>query len=76
MDGFINGGYFVFQPEIFDYIDDDACVLENKPFKRMVREGQLKMYKHTAFWHCMDHAKDYQTLNEMWASKKAAWNIW
>ncbi|MCB9501880.1 MAG: glucose-1-phosphate cytidylyltransferase [Deferribacteres bacterium] len=76
MDGFINGGYFVFNSEIFDYIDGDDCVLENKPFKRLVREGQLHMFKHPGFWHCMDHYKDYQTLNGLWDNNKAPWNIW
>jgi glucose-1-phosphate cytidylyltransferase len=76
MDGFINGGFFIFNPEVFNYIDDDNCVLEDKPFKRMVREGQLLMFKHSGFWHCMDHYKDYQTLNGMWAQNKAPWNIW
>ena len=76
MDGLINGGYFVFQPEIFNYIDDDSSVLENKPFQRLVRERQLVMYKHMRFWHCMDHYKDYKILNDMWENKKAPWFIW
>lgn len=74
--GLINGGYFVFERKIFDYIDDDATVLEEKPFKRMVRDRQIGLYRHEGFWTCMDTYKDYQKLNEMWRDKQATWKIW
>ena len=77
MEGSINGGFFIFNSDkIFDYIDGDMSVLEKKPFKGLVRDKQLLMHRHNGFWHCMDHFKDYQTLNEMWANNNAPWKIW
>ncbi len=74
--GLINGGYFVFKAEIFDYIDDDSTVLEEMPFKRLARKSQISMFHHEGFWHCMDTYKDYMTLNSMWNGKAAPWKIW
>lgn len=74
--GLINGGYFVFERGILDYLDDDATVLEEKPFKRLVRDRQISMFRYEGFWHCMDTYKDYQKLNEMWKAKAAPWKIW
>jgi glucose-1-phosphate cytidylyltransferase len=74
--GRINGGYFVFDRKILDYLDDDATVLEEKPFKKLVRDGQISMFRYEGFWHCMDTYKDYQKLNEMWKAKTAPWKIW
>jgi glucose-1-phosphate cytidylyltransferase len=76
MPGLINGGFFVFQREIFDYLEDDATVLEEKPFRRLVRNQQLAVFKNPGFWHCMDTYKDYQSLNKMWNENKAPWKIW
>lgn len=76
MPGLINGGYFVFNREIFDYIDGDQTVLEEAPFRRLVRDGQIKMYRYEGFWHCMDTYKDYAKLNRMWAAGEAPWRIW
>ena len=76
MSGRINGGFFIFSHAIFDLIDGDDCVLEEMPFKRLVREGQIRMYTHDGFWHCMDTFKDYASLNKMWSDKKAPWKIW
>jgi len=74
--GFINGGFFVFEKSIRDFIDDDSTILEDKPFKRLVRENKIGMVCHTGFWHAMDHYKDYSTLNSMWKNKQAPWQIW
>lgn len=74
--GLINGGYFVFERKIFDYIEGDATVLEEKPFHRMVHDKQISMFRFEGFWHCMDTFKDYQKLNEMWRAKAAPWKIW
>lgn len=74
--GMINGGYFVFDRKIFDYIDDDATVLEEKPFRKLVRDRQISMFRFEGFWHCMDTYKDYQKLNEIWRAKSAPWKIW
>lgn len=76
MEGMINGGFFVFKKEIISYIDDDSTVLEDKPLKTLVKQNQLKIYKHTRFWHCMDHFKDYQELNKMYEENNAPWKLW
>ncbi len=74
--GMINGGYFVFNKKLFEFIDNDSTVLEEQPFKRLVRNGQIAMYRYSGFWHCMDTYKDYSTLNKMWADNKAPWKVW
>jgi glucose-1-phosphate cytidylyltransferase len=71
----INGGFFVFQRQIFDYIDKD-CMLEKEPFERLAKERQLALYQHEGFWHCMDTYKDVQDLNALWMKGDAAWKIW
>lgn len=59
----INGGYFVFEPEIFNYIKDDNSILEKEPLETLSRENQLMAYEHNDFWHCMDTIRDRDTLN-------------
>lgn len=74
--GRINGGYFVFTPQIFDHIDNDETTLEDIPFKRLVRTGEIGMFAWDGFWHCMDTFKDHQELNKMWNEGKAPWKLW
>ncbi|MBM3253712.1 MAG: glucose-1-phosphate cytidylyltransferase [Candidatus Omnitrophica bacterium] len=74
LEGYINGGFFVFKKEIFGYLDDDM-MLEDA-FPALARKNQLAVYKHNDFWHCMDTYKDYQVLNKMWETGKAGWKIW
>ena len=74
--GWINGGYMVVEPTIFDYIDGDDCILERKPLETLAAEGRLDCYKHDGFWQCMDTMRDHEKLEEMWASKSAPWKIW
>jgi len=76
MPGLINGGYFVLNKRIFDYIDDDSTILEGLPFKRMVRNNEIALFKWSGFWQCMDTYKDYETLNSMWDKNNAPWKIW
>jgi glucose-1-phosphate cytidylyltransferase len=76
MPGRINGGYFVFNRSIFDQIDGDSTVLEDVPFKRLVRNSEIAMYKWDGFWHCMDTSKDHMELNRIWAGGKAPWKLW
>ena len=72
--GLINGGYFVFEPEVFDYLDDgDGCVLEREPLQRLAAEGQLMAYRHDGFWMPMDTPREFSRLNEIWASGEAPW---
>lgn len=74
----INAGYFVCEPEIFDYIPDDSenIMWEHEPLKNIARDGKLNSYKHSGFWHAMDMLKDKQDLNKMWQENKAPWKIW
>ena len=74
--GWINGGFMVFQPEIFDYIDGDSTVLEKLPLETLALKGELSAYKHKGFWQCMDTQRDKFHLEELLASGKAPWRIW
>lgn len=72
----INAGYMVLQPEIFDYLTDDACVFEQSPLSELVREGQLMSYIHEGFWQCMDNIREKNMLEKLLATNKAPWKKW
>jgi glucose-1-phosphate cytidylyltransferase len=72
----INGGFFVCQPEVLDYIDGDEIVFEKQPLQKLVKEGQLYSYRHEGFWKCMDTVRDKKVLNELWESGQAKWKTW
>ncbi len=73
----INGGFFVCQPEVFNYIKEgDSTVWEQQPMEQIANAGQMSAYKHTGFWRPMDTLKDKQDLNAMWETNKAPWKIW
>lgn len=73
----INGGFFVLQPEVFDYIKDgDSTIWERKPLETLAGEGKLKAYQHNGFWKCMDTLRDKIELENLWQSGKAPWKIW
>jgi len=72
-DTWINGGYFVVTPQVFDYIESDRTVLEREPLERLAAEGQLGVYKHDGYWQPMDTYRDMQLLNEQWKSGRAPW---
>ena len=74
-EGWINGGFFVFEPGIFDYLHGDATVLELEPMEGLVRDGQLMSYRHDGFWQCMDTIRDRSHLEELWQSN-APWKVW
>jgi len=74
--GYINTGFMVFEPGVFDYIDGDSTILERAPLERLANEGQLMAYKHEGFWQCMDTQRDKQKLDELWASGAAPWRKW
>lgn len=74
--GWISGGFFVFEPEIFKYIEDDHTVFEKGPLENLAKDGQLMAYKHTGFWHPMDTLRDKNHLEELWKANKAPWKIW
>ena len=75
LDQWINGGFFCFDRAVFRYLSDSS-VLEREPLERLAREGQLRAYRHTGFWECMDTYKDAVTLNDLWARQAAPWRIW
>lgn len=72
-EGWINGGFFVLQPEITEYIEGDNTVFEREPLERLALDGQLKAYRHAEFWHCMDTLRDVQLLNKLWEEGNAPW---
>ena len=73
----INGGFFVCNRKIFEYLsDDDSCDLEYGVLEQIAQDGQLMVYKHTGFWACMDTYRDMEYLNTLWNKKKAEWKIW
>ena len=72
----INAGYMVLEPQIFDYLDGDACVFEQKPLQKLAEEGQLMSYIHKGFWQCMDPAREKQVLEKMLATGNAPWKKW
>jgi len=73
-EGWINGGFFVFEPQVLDFIDGDQTVLEREPLERLAHDGQLMAYQHPGFWHAMDTVRDKQALEEMIASGEVPWN--
>jgi len=75
-EGWINGGFFVFEPALFDYIEGDDSVLERKPLESLAREGQLAAYRHPGFWQPMDTIREKALLESLWASGKAPWKVW
>lgn len=75
MNEVINGGFFIFNRGIFDYLDD-TCVLEREPLQRLAAERQLMAYPHTGFWKCMDTYKDNMEFNQIWDSGRADWAVW
>jgi glucose-1-phosphate cytidylyltransferase len=73
--GWINGGYFVMEPGVFDYLEGDATVLEREPLENLARDGQLMAYRHEWFWHAMDTVRDRDVLNALWAKDRAPWRL-
>ena len=75
-EGWINGGYFVFEPEVANYIDGDETYLEREPLERLALDGQLMAFKHSSFWQPMDTLRDLQTLRERWDAHDEPWKVW
>lgn len=74
-DGYVNGGFFVFEPGVFDYLDDE-CVLEQAPLEALAKDGQLMAFRHEGFWQPMDTYREFTMLNEMWDRDEAPWKVW
>lgn len=75
-DTWINGGFFVCQPEVFNYLSDDDCIFERQPLETMARQGKMDSFKHRGFWQCMDTLRDHTELNNIWETGMAPWKIW
>jgi glucose-1-phosphate cytidylyltransferase len=73
--GWVSGGFFVFEPAIFDYIEDDSTMLERAPMEALVREGRLGAFEHSGYWHAMDTLRDKNALEQQWASGPAPWTL-
>ncbi len=74
--GWINGGFFVLEPSVRDYIDGDSSVFEREPLMQLASEGELSSYLHYGFWQCMDTVRDVETLQKLWTSGEAPWRTW
>ena len=76
--GWINGGFFVLKPEVFDYLPENADQLmwEDDPLESLSRDNQLVAYKHSGFWQCMDAMRDKEILERLWKSGEAPWKLW
>jgi glucose-1-phosphate cytidylyltransferase len=75
-EGWINGGFLVFEPEVFDYLDDDATILEKGPLERLAQERQLMAFRHHGFWQPMDTLREKQLLEQLWENNQAPWKVW
>jgi glucose-1-phosphate cytidylyltransferase len=75
-EGWINGAFFVLEPQVFDYIEGDDTQFEKEPLEGLARDGQLMAYKHTSYWQCMDTVRERHILETTWNSGKAPWRVW
>jgi glucose-1-phosphate cytidylyltransferase len=75
-EGWINGAFFVFEPQVFDYIDGDETLFEREPLETLARDGQLMAFKHSSFWQCMDTLRERRILEDMWVAGDAPWKTW
>lgn len=75
-EGWINGGYFVLEPGVLDYIEGDITSFESEPLERLAEDGELVAYRHNGFWQCMDTMRDVRLLESLWQQGKAPWKVW
>ncbi|WP_020620716.1 glucose-1-phosphate cytidylyltransferase [Paenibacillus daejeonensis] len=74
--GWINGGFFILQPEVLSFIQDDSTTFEKEPLEQLAASGELMAYRHNGFWHPMDSLKDKQALEQYWLTGHAPWKTW
>lgn len=74
--GWINGGFMVIEPKIFDYLESDTSIFEKEPLETIASQGKLQAFKHDGFWQCMDTQRDKWMLENLWDSAKAPWKVW
>jgi glucose-1-phosphate cytidylyltransferase len=75
-EGWINGAFFVLEPDVFDYIEGDDTVWEREPLERLAEDGQLMAFRHESFWQCMDTLREKYLLESLWQSGRAPWKVW
>jgi len=75
-EGWIGGGFMVFEPAVFQYLKDDRSILETDALERLASDRQLTAYRHAKFWQCMDTLRDKRLLNSLWQEGKAPWKVW
>lgn len=75
-EGWINGAFFVLEPEVMDYIDDEMTQFEQEPLETLAKDGELMAYRHTSFWQCMDTLRDKALLEKLWQKGNAPWKLW
>ena len=75
-EGWINGGFFVLEPQVLDYIDGEETHFQKEPLERLAKDGQLMALRHTSFWQCMDTLRDKILLQQLWDSEQAPWKVW
>lgn len=75
-EGWINGGFFVLEPEVLDYVEGDHSVFERAPLEHLARDGQLVSYKDEGFWQCIDTLRDVQHIQDLWQTGGARWKTW
>ena len=75
-EGWINGGFMVFEPRVFEYFRDDQTSLESDVLEQLAADRQLAAYRHPGFWQCMDTLRDKRLLEKMWADGSAPWRVW
>jgi glucose-1-phosphate cytidylyltransferase len=75
-EGWINGAFFVLEPEVFDYIEGDNTQFEKEPLENLARDGQLMAFLHDSFWQCMDTLREKHILETLWQSGRAPWKVW
>lgn len=75
-EGWINGGFIIFEPQVLDYLNDDSSVMERDALERLADEKQLMAYRHDGFWQCMDTLRDKKFLESLWDSGNPTWKVW
>lgn len=75
-EGWINGGFLVFEPQLFDYLDGDGSSLEADALERLAADRQLVAFRHSDFWQCMDTLRDKRQLDVLWQKGQAPWKVW
>jgi glucose-1-phosphate cytidylyltransferase len=76
-EGYINGGFFVLKRNVFDYLsDDESSIFEREPLEKLAADGELRVFFHNDYWHCMDTLRDLDILEKEWQTKDPSWKVW